>query len=151
MRRREERGRRRDLQGGQWAGVGGTAQTTVYQLSLQPGLPSGRRTLTQEEAALPHFPLLHIRSVRCMSSPAASKARGSAALRCSAVLAKCEVKGREHPAQACCDRPRMCLVTSSYENTLETKTLIQRSSSTANTSACAKENIKRADSHRAQQ
>ena len=45
----------------------------------------------------------------------------------------------------------MCLVTSSYEATLETKTFIQRSSSIAHTSACVKENFKRADSHEAQQ
>lgn len=43
----------------------------------------------------------------------------------------------------------MCSVTSRYEATLETKTFIQRSSSIAHTSACVKENFKRADSHRA--
>lgn len=70
-------------------------------------------------------------------------------MRCSSVLEKCEVKGHEHAVQACCDRPHMCLVTSSYEPTLETKTFIEKSSSIAHTSACVKENFKRADSHRA--
>lgn len=72
-------------------------------------------------------------------------------MRCSSALEKHEVKGHEHPARACCDRPHMCLVTSSYEPALETKTFIQRSSSIAHTSACVKENFKRADSHGAQQ
>jgi len=66
-----------------WGGGHSSDLEAVYQLSLQPGLPSGHRTLTQEEAALPHFPLLHIRSVRCMSSPGCKQIQGQC---CSAML-----------------------------------------------------------------